>query len=329
MKNKKIAFIGSGSWGTALGNILSKKYDVILFSRNTTSCDEINLKNTNSNYLPGIQLSKKLKATTDLNKLKDIEVFFITVPTQEIRNILSYIVKFIKPNSTLVLCSKGIEINSKKLPLEIALTQSENFSTAILSGPTFATEVVRDLPSAFVIASNSKDTSKKISYLFKDTNLRPYLSTDTIGVQIGGALKNIIAIAAGIVEGLELGDNARASIITRGLNEIIKIGEVLGADSKTFYGLSGIGDLLLTCSSRKSRNFLFGYSIGKGHNPNKLMQNINTTAEGVFTVSVAIEIAKERNIELPIISSINNILYNSKSVKETINNLLLRPIKFE
>ena len=329
MKNKKIAFIGSGSWGTALGNILSKNYDVILFSRNIITCDEINLKNTNSNYLPGLQLSKKLKATTDLNKLKDIEVFFITVPTQEIRNILSHILQFIKPDSTLVLCSKGIEMNSKKLPLEIALTQSEKFSIAILSGPTFASEVARDLPSAFVIASESKDTSKQISTLFENTNLRPYLSTDTFGVQIGGALKNIIAIAAGIVEGLELGDNARASIITRGLNEIIKIGKVLGADSKTFYGLSGIGDLLLTCSSKKSRNFLFGYNIGKGHNPSKLMQNINTTAEGVFTVPVTIEIANEKNIELPIISSINDIIYNSKSVEATINNLLLRPIKFE
>ncbi|PPR79471.1 MAG: Glycerol-3-phosphate dehydrogenase [NAD(P)+] [Alphaproteobacteria bacterium MarineAlpha2_Bin1] len=330
MSNCKIGIVGGGAWGTALGSNLSiNNKNVLLWSRNKKVVNSINEMNYNKIYLPNIKLNKNLKSTDAKEKFRNFDILIFVVPTQHIRSILNLFKNIISNKTTIINCSKGIERKTLLFPSSIFEEQLPRSPFAILSGPTFASEVAKGKPSALTLACNSNLSHNGLAKKLSSDSLRFYFSDDLNGVELGGAVKNIIAIAAGITYGANLGENARAALISRGLAEINRLGMALGARSETLMGLSGLGDLILTANSIKSRNFSLGNALGQGIRLNEYLSEKNSITEGLFTTEAAVCLAEKLKVEIPIIKAVNFILKGKKDLKDTLKEFYLRPFKFE
>lgn len=331
---EKICVLGAGSWGTTLANILAEKgYDINLWIREEEIYQAIQKTRENTVFLPGVKLAQNITPTNSIKEaVKDRIVVVCVVPSHGVRDIFQKAAPFLPKNALVVSASKGLELEtlltvSQVLKQTLPKTFHKNLS--VLSGPTFAKEVSQKLPTAICVASSKKAVAEKVQQIFNTNYFRVYTNDDMIGVEIGGALKNVIAIAAGISDGLALGMNARAALITRGLAEISKLGVSMGADSATFAGLSGLGDLVLTCTGELSRNRSVGMMIGKGRKLPDILSEMKMVAEGVKTARAAYELAKKHNSEMPITEQIYRVLYEDKSPKDAVMDLMTRRVKEE
>lgn len=321
--------IGGGAWGTALGMALRRAgRQVTLWAREPEVVEAINLRHENPVFLPGIPLDLDLRATKDLPAIASCHALLLSTPAQHLRTILKQL-RPIHSDVPLIVCSKGIEQNSLALMSSIIEEILPQNPLAILSGPTFAAEVARGLPTAITLALQDQNLGQHLTQAIGSRTLRPYLSNDIIGTQIGGAIKNVLAVACGIVEGRGIGDNGRAAIITRGLSELTRLGLALGGKLETFMGLSGLGDLVLTCAGAQSRNMSLGYALGQGRALADILAERKSVAEGVHTAAAAVALAKQHNIEMPICEAVDRILNRNGSVDTAIDALLARPLKQE
>lgn len=330
-KIHKIGIIGAGGWGTAVATLLNaNNYNVTLWTHETDVVSEINNNHTNSTYLKGIDLNKNIKASSDPKLINKCDLLILAVPTQYIRQVLINN-KFNLKNKILVNLSKGIEKGTLMRVSEI-LVDSINFNLnnyIVLTGPSHAEEVARKLPTTVVAASENIELAKTIQKVFSNSLFRVYTSEDIIGCELGGALKNIIALASGIIDGLGLGDNTKAALITRGLAGMTRLGVMLGAKSQTFSGLSGLGDVFVTCSSQHSRNRYVGEQIGKGKKLSEITKDMKMVAEGVHTTESAYFFGKKHNVEMPIANEVYKILFEDFDPMTAVKNLMTREIKNE
>ena len=328
-QNQKIGVIGAGAWGTALSNILAKNHNIVLWAKEKKVCENINKHNENKRFLPKIKLSKKIKCTTEIKDICSCDILFLVIPVQYLSGELNKLKNSLNTKTIFVCCSKGLEMSSLKLPSQIVSSIFPKNKIAVISGPNFAAEIAKGLPAATVVASKNEEVSEKIAKLIKSPTLRPYLSNDIIGSQIAGALKNIYAIASGIVVGKKYGENAVASIISRSFAEITTVAKSMDAKKSTLAGLSGMGDLFLTCSSKESRNFSLGIDLAKGKTLNQIIQKKFSIAEGAFTVRALKKLADKEKLNLPINDAVYRVLYRKKNIDSAIQELLNRPITKE
>lgn len=330
----KISVIGAGNWGTALAKLLSEKgFDVTIWAHEKEVVDLINKKHKNPLYLTNVLLPKRLSATNDIpSAIKNKDMVVFVVPSHVARPTAKMLSPHLKKGAIFVSCTKGIEIDSGKListVLKECLPSTTVKNLCFLSGPSFAKEVAKGLPTTVVIAGHNLAIAEYVQHVFRTNYFMPFTSDDIVGVQVGGAIKNVIAIACGISDGLELGHNTRAAIITRGLYETIKIGKALGANPLTFAGLAGIGDLILTCTSELSRNRQVGFQIGKGKKLSAIQNSMKQVAEGVLTTKAIYQMSKKLMITTPICNEIYQILYRSKSPKKAVEDLTRMEIREE
>lgn len=325
-----IAVIGAGSWGTTLASLLAEKgYDVSLWAREKDVVNEINEKCTNSLYLPEAVLPAGLNATSSLEEaLKQSRYVLNVVPTQFTRSVFQEAVKHLSRDAVVISASKGIEQGTLFTVSDI-LHEVAGRPVAALSGPSFAKEVVRKLPTAVTLAAADINTALLLQEIFNSGYFRVYTHHDVVGVEVGGALKNVVAIASGICDGLGLGHSARAALITRGLLEISRLGRAMGADPTTFSGLSGLGDLVLTCTGPLSRNYTVGVNLGKGMKLKEILSSTRSVAEGVATSLSAFELGRRKGVEMPIIEQVYEVLYLDKDPETAVLNLMNRAIKSE
>ncbi len=325
-----IAVIGAGSWGTTLACLLTEKgYDVSLWAYEKEIVDEINGSRVNSIYLSDVILPVNLKATNNIgDAVKQARYVLNVVPTQFTRSIFKEAEKYISKDAVIISASKGIE-QGTLLTVSAILKDITGRKIAVLSGPSFAKEVLKKLPTAVTLATENADFSLQLQEIFNTHYFRVYTHTDVLGVELGGALKNVIAIASGISDGLGLGHNARAALITRGLAEIIRLGERMGADKRTFSGLSGLGDLVLTCTGHLSRNYSVGVSLGKGMKLKDILSSTKSVAEGVATALSAFELSRKYGVEMPVVKQVYEVIYKDKSPAEAVTMLMNRALKAE
>lgn len=325
-----IAVIGAGSWGTTLACLLAEKeYDVSLWAFEKDVVEAVLDTRMNSVYLPGVPLPDNLKVTNDLGlAVKNSRYILNVVPTQFTRSVFRDAVKQIPAGAVIISASKGIE-HGTLLTVSSILREITGHQVAVLSGPSFAKEVVGKLPTAVTLATEDIATGLILQEIFNTNYFRVYTHTDMTGVELGGALKNVIAIASGISDGLGLGHNARAALITRGLAEIMRLGVSLGADEKTFSGLSGLGDLVLTCTGPLSRNYSVGVSLGKGLKLKQILASTKSVAEGVATALSAFELSRKQDVEMPIVEQIYEVIYKEKSPADAVSMLMNRTLKSE
>ncbi|EGF76366.1 hypothetical protein BATDEDRAFT_92784 [Batrachochytrium dendrobatidis JAM81] len=327
---ERVLVVGGGNFGTCLADHLADKGNsVTIWARDQSLVDGIMNDHINHKYIPGIQLSPGLKATSvlDANTIQSATVIIMSIPTQYMRSILEKIRDHLTVNQLLVFVNKGIEESSGLLPNDIAIQVCGieiGERAAFLSGPSFAAEVVKRQPSCVSVASRSPLRSKRTQRLFHAPHFRVYEIHDTIGVEVAGALKNVIALAAGACAGVGFQMNSRAALITRGLAELARFGVALGANPLTFAGLSGVGDLLLTCTSEKSRNFTVGYRIGKGETLEEIITSLGSVAEGVATTKAAYALARKLNVDSPITDEVYAVLFEKKPVKQAMKDLMER-----
>lgn len=326
MSYARIGVIGGGAWGTALAQNAAAGGDVILWAREGDVVRAINEQSANPLFLPNIPLSRKIRATSQLDDLADCDAVLVVAPAQHVRETLAAASIGFAP---LVLCAKGIEAESKQLMSEVAAEVYPGAPIAVLSGPTFAHEVAAGLPAAVTLACEDADIADALAARLAQPTFRPYRSTDVVGAEIGGAVKNVLAIACGVVEGRGLGQNARAALISRGFAEMTRFGLARGARAETLAGLSGLGDLVLTCSSTSSRNFSLGKGLGEGRGAAELMADRTTVAEGAHTAPVLREAAADAEVEMPITEAVCALLSGDLSVDEVVERLLTRPLKSE
>jgi len=321
----KVGIIGAGAWGTTLSLLLAEKgHEVILWVYEKELVPEIIKYRENKKFLPGFSLPESIKITFEIKDLKDLEIYFFVVPTQFLRSVAKKFAKVINFSSLVVSASKGIEEGTLKFPLEILKEELKNENLLVLSGPNLSKEIASGLPAATVVASKNEALALEIQKVLTSARFRVYTNRDVVGVQLGGALKNVIAIAAGIVDGLGLGDNAKAGLMIRGIVEITRLGVALGAKLETFAGLSGMGDLIATCSSKLSRNHYVGEQIAKGRKLKELLAEMKDVAEGVPTTLAAMELAKKFNTMLPITQEVYKVLYRDKDPYQAIMDLMTR-----
>ena len=329
---KKVGVIGAGSWGSAIAQILAANTDdVKILTRNQPLTDEINQKHTNTRYLDDdIRLSEKIVATQDIQDVaKNSELLFLVPPAQHLRAALESLKPHLPTDTPLVICCKGIEMSSGLLMSDVLRDVLPNNSYLVMSGPNFAGEIARGLPAAATLATRDNKIGRKVAQNLFSKTFRPYVTSDPIGAEIGGGIKNLIAIACGIVYGYELGENARAAIMTRGMAEMKRMGKILGARPETFLGLSGLGDLTLTCNSIQSRNFSLGVARGKGESLNEILAKRHNVTEGVATAAAVLDFAKKHAVDMPICAAVNQTLHEGVSVKDTIDALMSRPLTQE
>jgi len=322
----KIGVIGGGAWGTALAQVAAHEgRDVILWARETAVVEAINAHHENSLFLAGVALSPTIRATEDFAALADMDAILVVAPAQHVGSVLAAAPVARIP---LVLCAKGIEAGSKRLVGEVARGVHPNAPIAVLSGPTFAHEVAAGLPTAVTLACEDADLGERLATRLAARHFRTYASTDVAGAEIGGAVKNVLAIGCGVVEGAGLGQNARAALIARGFAEMTRFGLARGARAETLAGLSGLGDLVLTCSSTSSRNFSLGVGLGRGDSAATLLADRRTVAEGAFTAPVLREAARDAGVDMPITEAVCGLLEGAP-VSDVIGDLLARPLKGE
>jgi len=332
--DKSIGVIGAGSWGTTLADMLAKKrHRVTLWAYEKELVSEMRAGRENSIYLPGIKLSDNLNFTASLEEaVRDKDLLLFVVPSQVLRRVLLDAVPHISPDSLIVSASKGIEVDSLKLVSQIyeeSLPEAFYKRFAVLSGPSFAREVALEMPTAVVAAAADPLVAKGVQDVFTCHFFRVYTNSDLIGVELGGAVKNVIAIAAGISDGLGFGYNTRAALITRGLAEISRLGQALGARAETFAGLAGMGDLVLTCTGDLSRNRSVGIQLGQGRTLTEILAEMRMVAEGVKTTESTCLLALKLGVDMPIAFKVNEILYNDRPARDAVIELMSRDLKAE
>ncbi|WEK47728.1 MAG: NAD(P)-dependent glycerol-3-phosphate dehydrogenase [Candidatus Andeanibacterium colombiense] len=322
-----VGVLGAGAWGTALAQMIaSDGSDVLLWAREAELVDEINASRTNSLYLPAATLAPSIRATGEVAEAAACDILLLVTPAQHMGTVLASFPAFPRD---LVLCNKGIEAATGRLMADVARDAAPGSAIAVLSGPTFAHEVAAGLPTAVTLAcSGGQEQWDRLSTAIGRPSFRPYYSDDLVGAETGGAVKNVLAIACGVVDGLGLGQNARAALIARGYAEMQRFGEALGGRRETLSGLCGLGDLVLTCSSTSSRNFSLGKALGEGKSPAELMANRRTVAEGAFTAPVLVERAAQLGIRMPIAEAVGRLLEGAPA-KEIVQELLARPLRAE
>ena len=320
----KIAVIGSGSWGTAMAMLLAKKgNNVYLWSWIQEETDRLNSDRENKEFLPGIKLLDSIVCTHDMGEcIEGAEVIVTAVPSPATRTTAKAMSQYVSDRQKIVNISKGLEGDLRLS--EVYKSEIPQADISVLSGPSHAEEVSRDIPTTVVIASDNKDTAEFLQNVFMTENFRVYTSDDIIGVELGGALKNVIALCAGISDGLGYGDNTKAALITRGVAEISRLGVAMGAKASTFAGLSGLGDLIVTGTSTLSRNHTAGELLGKGMNLDTVLKKVHMVVEGVNTSTAAYNLGKKYGVETPIIEQAYNVLYNGVNPKDAVNMLMTR-----
>ena len=320
---ERIGVIGGGAWGTALAQVAaSKGHETLIWAREPEVVASINQMHENAVYLPGRLLSPNVVATSDLSQFDGCDAWLVVTPAQHMRGVLEQAPVCTRP---LILCSKGIEERSGQLLNHVAREVCPDASVMVLSGPTFAHEVAAGMPTALTLAAGDQRMAEHVRERLALPSFRIYLSDDVAGAEVGGAVKNVLAIACGVVEGKGLGQNARAALIARGFAEMTRFGLACGARKETLAGLSGLGDLVLTCSSTSSRNFSLGKGLGEGLSAATLMSDRQTVAEGAFTAPVLRRLADQRGIDMPIVAAVDDLLAGRCSVDEVLESLLSRP----
>ncbi len=327
---ERIGIIGAGAWGTALAMAARRAgREVVLWARDPDLSKELDARHENPRYLPGIPLDPAIRATAELAEAAACDALLLVTPAQALRGIAGQLAPHLAPARPLVVCSKGIERGSGQLMTEVLAEVLPGRAVAVLSGPTFALEVARGRPTAVTLAAEDAALGAVLVKALGSRAFRPYLSGDILGAQIGGAVKNVIAIACGIVAGRKLGDNARAALITRGLAEIVRLGRARGAWPETLMGLSGLGDLTLTCTSGLSRNYALGVALGEGETLDALMAGRRGVAEGVFSAGAAVALAETLGVQMPIAGGVDGILNRGAPIEAAIEALLARPFRAE
>lgn len=327
-----IGVIGAGSWGTALAMQLARNgHTTLLWGRNAEQMAQMRDQRCNPRYLPDLAFPPALQVEADLKVLlQRCERLLVVVPSHVFRQSLEAIHTYWNPTLPVAWATKGLEQDSHKLLHQVAQeTLGTDRALAVVSGPTFAREIAMGLPAAITVASNQPETAEDYAALLHGANLRVYTSDDIIGVELGGAAKNVLAIAAGIADGLGFGANTRAALITRGLHELMQLGVKLGGKPATFMGLAGMGDLVLTCTDDQSRNRRLGLALGRGGSQEKAMEDIGQVVEGVGTARILVELARSLDIELPICEQVYAVLYEGKSPRDAVQSLLTREQKAE
>ena len=332
--SEELAVVGGGSWGTALANLLAAKFiPVSLWVFEKDLCEEMQKTKENTLYLPGVELSPLLHPDNNLEAvLAGKRILLMAVPSHVYRHVAMQMLDYLKGPVVLVSATKGIENESLKTMSGIwreIMSESVDWEYAVLSGPSFAREVVKKTPTAVTVASASKEVAEEMQILFSTDYFRVYSSTDVIGVELGGALKNIIALAAGIIDGLGLGHNTRAALMTRGLAEMSRLGTSMGADPLTFLGLAGVGDLVLTCTGDLSRNRTVGYKLGQGRKLVDILAEMRMVAEGVKTTRSVHHLAQQKEIDMPICEQMYHILYEDLPPEKALRALMRRELKHE
>jgi glycerol-3-phosphate dehydrogenase (NAD(P)+) len=332
--SQRVAVIGAGAWGTALARHLAEKQiSVCLWAHEPEVVQAIDQRRENVVFLPGARLPSTLTATSELSDaLEGADCVIFAVPSHVARPVLSRVGPLLAPSVPFVSATKGIEETTLELMTAVmqdVLPAPMRHSLMVLSGPSFASEVSQGKPTALCLAGQDAAAVKTIQALFMTPAFRVYADDDVIGVQLGGALKNVMALAAGVVDGLELGHNARAALITRGLAEMIRLGMAMGADPRTFYGLSGVGDLILTCTGPLSRNHSVGVRLGQGDRLEGILASMQAVAEGVRTAKAALGLAQRCGVDMPIVQEVNAVLFAGKSCRQAVGDLMEREAKDE
>ncbi|MGN0368877.1 MAG: NAD(P)H-dependent glycerol-3-phosphate dehydrogenase [Wujia sp.] len=322
----KIGVFGAGSWGTALTMLLSDNgHDVTVWSVDEKEIEMLDTKREHETKLPGVHLSEDIVFTTDAGKVcEDAQLLVMVVPSPFVRSTAKTVAPYIKDGQVIVNVSKGIEEDTLKTLTEIIEEEIPNCEVGVLSGPSHAEEVGRRLPTTVVAGAKKKEIALMIQDVFMNECFRVYVSPDVIGIELGGALKNVIALAAGVGDGLGCGDNAKAAIITRGIAEIIRLGVAMGGKQETFAGLSGIGDLIVTCASKHSRNRKAGFLMGQGKTYQEAMDEVKMVVEGVYSAKAASQLSKKYQIEMPIVDMVNRMLFEDLPAEEGMRLLLSR-----
>jgi glycerol-3-phosphate dehydrogenase (NAD(P)+) len=327
MTIQRIAVLGGGAWGTALALTCARAgRRVMLWEHEPDNAKSLEQKRE-SRFLPGVRIDNAIKVTRDLGEAANSDAILVVVPAQAMRSVIVSLASSVARHTPLIACAKGIEHGTHKFMTEIIAECAPTAVPAILSGPSFAADVARGLPTAVTIAATDGKIARELAHALNAGTFRPYHSTDVRGVELGGATKNVLAIAAGIVTGKGLGASASAALTTRGFAELVRFGAAYGAKTETMMGLSGLGDLILTCGTPQSRNFSCGVALGKGEKSDTAAHG--KLAEGVFTAPVLLEMAREKNVEMPISAAVAAVLSGTMSVDEAIESLLTRPLKSE
>jgi glycerol-3-phosphate dehydrogenase (NAD(P)+) len=318
-----IAVIGAGAWGTALADVAARAgRTVILCARSADAVQRLTATRQNPK-LPGVTLHANIEVTADIARAASADAILLATPAQNLREATSGLATHLANGTPLVACSKGIERGTHKFMTDVIAEAAPKARPAILSGPGFADDVARQLPTAVTLAAHDEELAKDLVQALGSSTFRPYHTTDVRGVEIGGAAKNVLAIAAGIAVGKNLGASAQAALITRGFSELARLGRALGARSETLVGLSGLGDLILTCSTAQSRNFALGQALGRGETPSGKL------AEGAATAPVLVELASAENVDMPVSTAVADILRGAVTIDDAVQGLLMRPFKAE
>jgi glycerol-3-phosphate dehydrogenase (NAD(P)+) len=321
---QRVAVIGAGAWGTALAAVAARAgRDVILYARDAAAAAAMTTSRENPR-LPGVPLEPRIAVTGDLGEAARADILLLVVPAQHLREAAAALAVRLRPNTPVIACAKGIERGTHHFMTEVIAQVAPLAVPAILSGPSFASDVARGLPTAVTLATADEALASALVHALGSATFRPYHSTDVRGVEIGGAAKNVLAIAAGIVAGKQLGASALAALTTRGFSELLRLGRACGARAETMSGLSGLGDLILSCSSPQSRNFSLGAALGRGEQPAR-----GKLAEGELTAPVLVELAASKNVDMPVASAVAAILSGAVTIDQAIENLLTRPFKAE
>jgi len=327
MTIQRIAVLGGGAWGTALALTCARAgRNVTLWEYEPGNAASLEEKRE-SRFLPGVRIDNEIKVTRDLGDTANSDAILVVVPAQAVRSVVTSLASLVAKQTPLIACAKGIEHGTHKFMTEIIAECAPVAVPAILSGPSFAADVARGMPTAVTVAASDGKIALDLAHALSAGTFRPYHSTDVRGVELGGATKNVLAIAAGIVTGKGLGASALAALTTRGFAELVRFGKACGARTETMMGLSGLGDLILTCGTPQSRNFSCGVALGKGEKPDTAAHG--KLAEGIFTAPVLLEMAREKNVEMPISVAVAAVLSGKLSVDEAIESLLTRPLKSE
>lgn len=327
----KISVLGAGSWGTALSLLLyNNGHEVVLWSALEDEVEMLRKNREHSSKLPGVKLPEEMEITTDLPKcLECPDVAVLAVPSPFTRSTAKQMAPFVRGGQKIVNVAKGVEEKTLMTLSQIIEQEIPNADVCVLSGPSHAEEVGRGLPTTCVVSARTRESAEYLQSIFMSPVFRVYTTPDILGVELGGALKNVIALAAGTADGLGYGDNTKAALITRGIAEISRLGVKMGAKAETFHGLSGIGDLIVTCASVHSRNRKAGYLMGKGYTMEEAMAEVKMVVEGVYSAKAAKELSEKYEVEMPIIDEVNKVLFEGKAASEAVIDLMLRDKKVE
>jgi len=326
-----VAIIGAGSWGTALSVVLSKNgHKITIWSIVDSEIKMLNENHEHLDKLPGVKLPEDMIFTTDLKEaVCDKDLIVLAVPSPYTRSTAHLLAGIVEKNQIIVNVAKGIEESSLMTLSQVIEEELPGKKVAVLSGPSHAEEVGRGIPTTCVVGAKDKETAEYVQNIFMNNEFRVYVSPDVLGIELGGALKNVVALAAGIADGLGYGDNTKAALITRGISEISRLGVAMGGKAETFGGLTGIGDLVVTCASMHSRNRRAGILIGQGKTMQEAMDEVQMIVEGVYSAKAALLLAKKYNVEVPIISAVNRVLFDNMPAKESVVQLMARDRKLE